>query len=81
MSGLICINAPLAERVYLCCLLGNALRKTVGITGVNKLLAAISLVGVGVCIAATSAVAQYACPVPHEDYRRPVPVWEGFGYK
>jgi hypothetical protein len=33
----------------------------------------------GLAFAAAPAVAQSACPPPHDDYRRPTPVWGGFG--
>jgi hypothetical protein len=29
----------------------------------------------------TLSRAQEACPPPHDDYRKPVPVWAGFGYQ
>jgi hypothetical protein len=35
-----------------------------------------ALLALGVVIATS---AQETCPPPHDDYRRPTPVWEGFG--
>jgi hypothetical protein len=29
----------------------------------------------------TATSAQEICPPPHDDYRRPTPVWEGFGHQ
>jgi len=30
---------------------------------------------------AGAATAQVSCPAPHEDYRKPIPSWAGFGYQ
>jgi hypothetical protein len=44
-------------------------------SGTVRLVGA-ALLALGV-VTATSA--QETCPPPHDDYRRPTPVWEGFG--
>ena len=35
----------------------------------------------GALTLAATAHAQETCPPPHDDYRRPIPVWGGFGYQ
>jgi hypothetical protein len=35
----------------------------------------------GALTLAATARAQETCPPPHDDYRRPIPVWGGFGYQ
>jgi hypothetical protein len=47
---------------------------------VNKYLGAAIIAG-GAVFTASTAGAQNTCPPPHDDYRRPTPVWGGFGYQ
>jgi hypothetical protein len=46
-----------------------------------KKAALISLLFAGALTPSATARAQETCPPPHDDYRRPVPVWGGFGYQ
>jgi hypothetical protein len=41
----------------------------------------ISLLFAGALTLSATARAQEACPPPHDDYRRPIPVWGGFGFQ
>ena len=49
--------------------------------GTIKKGAQISLLYAGTLTLSATARAQEACPPPHDDYRRPIPVWGGFGYQ